>query len=303
MVFPRTIRPCFFLFFLLLCSCISDDYDRCRGIRLSLSYPSDGYRCEKIDIFVFDDHGNLHSSYEKTGRQVRPGVTYLLQVPPGRYTVVAWGDVQGNYFFTRKEAFPAETRQLPPGSDLERLRMLVALDKSPGTLSRPLGPVFHSSEHHIDLQEGEVSLVELSLVKNTNEIRVKTTGLPPGVSYANLDVGIRSRNWQYHFDNSIPKGVEEVTYEPYRRGVEKEASIVSLSVLRLVEGGTPVFYIKDGDTGDVLYQRNLISLLLNLPYTDLDKEDYFNIELDFEGPTIAIKINGWEIIDNSQDVS
>lgn len=303
MVFPRTIFPYLLLLFLFLHSCISDSYDRCLGIRLALSYPSEGERCDRIHIFVFDERGSLFSSYEKTGRQLAPGVTYLLQVPPGKYTVVAWGDVHGDYSFTRKDITRASTPQMIPGSELERFRMLVALDKDLNTLSRPLNPVFHTSEYNIDLKEGQTSEVALEFVKNTNRIRVKASGLPSGVSSEKLDVGIRSSNWQYHFDNSVPRDAADITYKPYEKKVDKEVSISDLSVLRLIDSGSPVFYIKDGDTGDILYQRNLISLLMNLPYTDLDKEDYFEIELDFEGPTIAIKINGWEIIDNSQDVS
>lgn len=303
MVLPRIISLCFFLLVILFSSCISDNYGRCLGIRLSLSYPSAGERCEKIHIFVFDGDGSLFSTYEKTGRQVYPGVTYLLQVPPGKYTVVAWGDVHEDYSFIRKDVAQTSSRQMIPGSELERFRMLVALDPGINSLSRALNPVFHASEYDIDLKEGEAADLELEFVKNTNRIRVKTSGLPPGISYEKLDVGIRSSNWQYHFDNSVPRDAEAIIYKPYERRVDKEVSVSDLSVLRLIDSANPVFYIKDGETGDILYQRNLISLLMNLPYTDLDKEDYFEIELDFEGPTIAIKINGWEIIDNNQDVS
>lgn len=303
MLFRISILPYFLLFCLFLHSCIADDYARCYGIRLSLRYPNDNERCEKINIFVFDEEGRLFSSYEKSGRQVLPGVTYLLQVPPGRYTVVAWGDVQGDYFFTQKDVTRSDTRGMPASSDLERYRMQVSMDKDLGALSRVLNPVFHTSEFNIDLKERETAELELEFTKNTNRIKVITSGLPQGVSYHELEVGIRSRNWQYHFDNSVPKDAEEIVYKPYEKRVAEEASIVDLSVLRLIEEGDTYFYIKNGDTGELLYQRNLISLLLNLPYTDLDKEDYFEIELDFRGPTIAIKINGWEIIDNNQDIS
>ena len=303
MVFRRPLFPYFFLLCLFLHSCIADDYDRCYGIRLSLRYPTDGERCEKVHIFVFDEQGSLFSSYEKTGRQVLPGVTWLLQVPPGNYTVVAWGDVQEDYSFTRKDVARANTRQIIPGSELERYRMQVAMDNGPATLSRELKPVYHTAEFNIALEKRQTAEVELELMKNTNRIRTKISGLPQGVSYHALEVGVSARNWQYHFDNSVPKDAEEITYKPYEKRVEGEVSIADLSVLRLIDEGDLFFYIKNGETGELLYRRNLVSLLLNLPYTDLDKEDYFEIELDFEGPTIAIKINGWEIIDYNQDIS
>lgn len=301
MIFSKLTPVYFLLFMFLLSGCIYDDYDKCHGIRLSLKYPSDRERSKIIHIFVFDSNGKLFSVHEKSGKQVKPGVPHFIQLPEGKYTVVVWGGVQERYSFVTNG--PAPARQTTSGSHLESYRMVAALDKGRNVLSQELSPVFHTSEYHIDLQAKEVKELELDFVKNTNNIQVKTSGLPAEVPYGQLEVGIIARNWQYHFDNSIPEDVEEITYGPYNKKVESETHIADLSVLRLIKGRKPLLRIRDGATGNILYQRNLIELLMNLPYTDLDKEDNFEIELDFRGPTIAIKINGWEVIDNNQDIS
>lgn len=300
MIFSKLTPVYLLLFFSLLSGCIYHDYDNCYGIRLSLKYPGDKERSGIIHIFVFDSDGRLFSRYEKSGKEVKPGAIHLLQLPEGKYTVVVWGGVKERYSFVTDD--PVAVRQTVSGSHLESYRMVTALDKGTDVLSQELSPVFHTSEYDIDLQAEQVKELELDFVMNTNKIRVKTTGLPAGVAYGQLDVGIRARNWQYHFDNSVPEDVGEITYIPYDKKIESEAHTADLSVLRLIKGRRPLLYIRDGATGNILYQRNLVELLMNL-YTDLDKEDYFEIELDFRGPTIAIKINGWEVIDNNQDIS
>lgn len=313
----KTIYLLYLSCLLFSTSCISDNYDSCYGIRLFVNFPNDQERCEKLDIFVFDHQGALYAKYEKTGRQVQPGVSYLLQVPEGQYNVVVWGDVSGKYSYVQ-ESNPPDRKDIHLNpiennlfvSDFWRYRVAAELrQKGLSVLSEDLKPLFYTSEYRVELNPKETKSINLDFVKNTNKVKLKVSGLPDGVSYDILDVGITARNWQYHFSNSIPENTEEIRYEPYERKIEEsvingeQSFVADLSVLRLIQGRTPLLYIKDGNTGKVLYQRNLVELLLNLPYTDLDKEDYFEIELDFRGPTISIKINGWNVIDNNQDIS
>lgn len=319
MIVPKIKAICisFVLSILLSYSCISDDYATCYGIRLFVNYPNDQERCDKLDIFVFDHKGALFAKYEKNGRQVQPGISYLLQLPEGQYNVVVWGDVCDKYSYIQDSNIPnhkdiqlISTENNLLSSDFWRYRVTTELcQKGLDMLAEELNPLFYASEYRVDLKPKETKSINLDFVKNTNKLKLKISGLSDGVSYDNLDVGVIARNWQYHFTNSIPENTQEIRYQPYEKKVEasiingEQSFVADLSVLRLIQGRTPLLYVKNGDTGDVLYQRNLVELLLNLPYTDLDKEDYFEIELDFRGPTISIKINGWNVIDNNQDIS
>lgn len=312
----QLIHLCFICSIFLLHSCISDEYDSCYGIRLSLNYPNAYERCEALDIHVFDSKGALFAKYRKTGRQLRPGVSYLLQIPEGDYTIAVWGDVQGRYSYTRKEVNMNEASffnsEKPYPTSAEFWQYLVRANwdtKETKVLREDLAPLFHASMHNISLKSKEIKNINLDFIKNTNRVQVKVTGLPVGISYDKLDICIIAKNWQYYFNNTIPSETEEILYKPFSQHVKELsnshdiASIADLSVLRIVKGRRPLLSVRDGESGNILYQRNLSELLLNLPYADLDKEDFFEVELDFRGPTISIKINGWNIIDNNQDIS
>lgn len=301
---------------LFLSSCISDDYDSCYGIRICVNYPNDQERCKTLDIYVFDHQGSLFAKYEKIGRQVQPGVSYLIQVPEGRYSIVVWGDVNGQYSYVKaplqKESQIVQSiaGNYLPTSEFWRYRVVTDVrSKGSNILSEELTSLFHTSEYQVELKAKETKDINLNLVKNTNKIQLKISGLPDGVSYENLDLGIIARNGQYHFNNSIPYNADEILYKPYLKMIQEssedvgKSAIANLSILRLIKGRNPLLYIKDGETGSVLYQHNLVELLMSLPYVDLDKEDYYEIDLDFRGPTVSIKINGWNVLDSNQDIS
>lgn len=312
----KTIYLLYFFFLFFLYSCISDNYDNCYGIRLFINYPQEQERCEKLDIYVFDQKGSLFAKYEKTGRQVQPGVSFLLQVPEGQYSIVVWGDVRGIFSYVQNTTPERNTQQHSQvkkelfTSDFWCHRVVTKFrQKELGVLSESIEPLFYASEYRVDLKANETKTIHLDFVKNTNQIKLKVSGLPADVSYAKLELGVAASNWQYYFNNSIPDGTEEIRYEPYEKRIEEYPSdrgkvvVADLSVLRLIQGRKPLLYIRNGETGEVLYQRNLVELLLQLPYTNLDKEDYFEIDLDFSGPTISIKVNGWNVVDNNQDIS
>lgn len=289
------LRLLFLIIPFLFSSCISDDYDSCFGIRLSVETPWSSERAKKLNIFVFDAEGKLVSSYEKTDRQVAEGVKYLLQLPHGTYNLVVWGDVKERYTFKN-----IQQKELSHNSDFFSHRVVTKLDADSFRLASELDPVFHASEFSIELQGNEVKDVTMRLIKNTNKLKVNVSGLPSNAAYEKLEVGVSAQNWQYYFDNSIPKGIEQIIYTPYSSKVLENRYEANLSVLRLVKGRNPVLYIKDLNSGRILLSKNLVKLLLNLPYANLDQEDFFEIDLDFKGPTVSIKVNGWVVHDTDQ---
>lgn len=288
------LRLLLIVFPFLFYSCISDDYNSCFGIRLTIEAPLSSERAQKYNIFVFDTNGKLVSSYEKTGRHVVEGVKYLLQLPQGSYHVVVWGDVKERYAFD----YIGEKGYFL--SDFSSHRVVTKLDADNFMLASELAPVFHASEFSIELRPNEVKDVTMRLIKNTNKLKVNISGLSSNVAYENLEVGVSAQNWQYHFDNSIPKDIEQINYLPYSSKVLENRYEAYLSVLRLIKGRNPLLYIKDKASGRVLLSKNLVELLLNLPYTDLDQEDFFEIDLDFKGTTVSIKVNGWVVHDTDQ---
>lgn len=276
-------------------SCISDDYENCFGIRLNIEIPWSTEKAEQLNIFVFNSEGKQVAYYEKAGRQVVQGIKYLLQLPEGVYHVVVWGDVKGRYAF---DYAAQELKKLE--SDFFSHRVVTKFDADNFMLTSELAPVFHGSEFFIELKANETKDITMRLVKNTNKLKVNISGLSPNVAYENLEVGVSAQNWQYHFDNSIPDGIEPIVYLPYESTVFESKYEAHISVLRLVKGRNPLLYIKDKSSGRNLLSKNLVNLLLNLPYTNLDHEDFFEIDLDFRGPTVSIKVNGWVVHDTDQ---
>lgn len=95
---------------------------------------------------------------------------------------------------------------------------------------------------------------------------------------------------------------QDITYLPtYSNPSNTTSSLIAdFTVMKLDKNREPRLKISD-DTGVIRYDENLIGKLLQKkPYIDFDYNHDFTIEISFNDYIpVSIKINGWEIINES----
>jgi hypothetical protein len=292
--------------------CVEDDLSIC-GISVHLRYTRnvDGVdkfssSVRKINLFVFDSQGILMDEYATEGDSLPQDYTLYVNLEPGTYDLVAWGNLGEDY-----QLSPMPQIGLTHIDDLQ-----LSLKREPGDIVNKLpealyhGGLFRVEILSTDLQVNQTKVIDM--MKDTKEIKVIASGLaiPTKAAGTAYDCTISSRNGDYRFDNSITGDAARLQYIP-QATVDDENRLVSDFVIMRefnIDGTTAtasrLTFTRDASiSGEA---AKLIDVDLR-PYllaatgdpanpADLDVWEKFQIELIFDETTgtVSISVNGWE---------
>ena len=160
------------------------------------------------------------------------------------------------------------------------------------------GLLYHGIHDIVKIREGKENIVWIDLKQITNHIQVIVHNLNDKKKHI---IYIEDNNGKY--DSFLQYADDEkITYLPtYSNPSNTTSSLIAdFTVMKLDKNREPRLKISD-DTGVIRYDENLIGKLLQKkPYIDFDYNHDFTIEISFNDYIpVSIKINGWEIINES----
>jgi hypothetical protein len=301
--------------------CIQDDLSVC-GLRVMLRYAErnatqDVNRfasdVKQVSLFIFDAETDLFLSEQSaTVDQMIDNCMLSLNVFPGDYHFVAWGNVAEDYEF--EPFIKGQTTLDEAIITLKAQNNMV--DEYPDDL------YFGSKTYTVlpDLQANQQIVIDL--VNNTKRIHVIATGLYDENSILEEDpqnptfrAEISSRNGRYTFDNNPDPTGGQYTYIPRERfeviteGGDEEGALLSdfvvlreTSIKEATNSSLRIYHRGNtragGEGEEEFYSVSLTDLLLivaSLEETTIENKDEFtlNIFINKTNGSVTIRVNEW----------
>ncbi|MCC8134802.1 MAG: FimB/Mfa2 family fimbrial subunit [Tannerellaceae bacterium] len=314
---------------ILFTGCIRDGVRDCEEdtrIRFSFVYDYNAYetdlfaeQVDHISLFIYHtETGKLEEYLEIYRTDMDENHSVSIELPEGRHTAVAWGNCHTEYYHISGHETTASMQ-------LE----MTCIENQVMTRANP-GSLFHSS-NTFEVIRGNEYTVPMSLIKNSNRVKVLIKGLSEEdkqTAESLLVFRMVSNNWRYNFDNSV-SSEETIVYIPEYRIEENEEEEEDISVtfypLRLFtydEETVLSLRYRNAITGrETVLERALIPYLLKEAATDgadatgrvsatndedneyLDRHDeyeiIFIIEIDAEG---NITLDEWDRINQGEEL-
>jgi hypothetical protein len=289
--------------------CITDDLSEC-GASVYFQYTrnlegTDKFSpdIQKLNLFIFDSDGLFMDEYEMDEAQLGSEHLMRLNLFPGTYDLVAWGNLGGDYelpVFVRGKTSVGE--------------VVLSLKRTGKTVSKHPGDLFFGSLFRVEILPAiqRKQRLTIDMIKDTKKIRIIAKGLPAEeIARQKFACRITSINGDYNFDNSI-NGSDRLLYIPQTSVDEQGQFISEFVIMRDLEDGSTqsrlLFTYEDPDDKSIkeLLNAGLTQILLaNMKGQDLDIEDFFEIELlfDFTSGSAKIYIKGWQTIDTGYMVN
>jgi hypothetical protein len=296
------------LFGWLMQGCLAEDLSEC-GASIHFQYTKnvDGIdkfasEIKKINLYVFDAEGLFLGEYTADEKLLSGSPALYLPIPPGTYTLVAWGNLCKDYELPTFEKRKTTLREA-----------FLSLKRSEKTVSNHPGSLFFGALPQVEVKAAtqKKQRLTIDMMKDTKRIRVVTKGLPSREMAQNkYGCSITSVNGDYRFDNSI-SGTECLLYLPQSSVDERGALVSEFVVMRELNNGstqsklTFTYRSPDGSSVKELFSAKLTDILLSLSKTkNLDLEDYFEIEmtLDYTNGGATVHIKGWDTVDTGNGV-
>ncbi|MBB4044707.1 hypothetical protein GGR06_002505 [Bacteroides reticulotermitis] len=280
----------------LIASCIREDNSDCppEKVRVYFSYrttysPSviDPTVIERIDLFVFDRTGNYLGQWTDYEAQLSPSYYMELPLAYGDYRIVCWAGLHElSYTLNHDQTIPFE-------------ESLLALQRTEQqTVEHIPTHLFHAMEAQAMVDQPDCQF-SLELRQLTNSIDVTTEGLETsGKTYR---LSIRDTNGDYQFDASPAADCGVLDYIQTCAKDDDSQPYACLRVMALSEQrATPVLRLTDTTDDKVLFEANLIELILKLRdqgvTVDFENIHEYQIHLRFNTEMdVEVSINGWDL--------
>lgn len=343
----------------MLSGCIKEDLSDCPGncpglilryrYDLNMDY-TDKFveKVENLQSYIFDQDGILRDTllpFVEAG-MITPDFERRIDIGAGTYTILTWAGSDkyyGHYFMsTSNSNVPGLTPDVVIGQTrLEDLRLFLRNNASSGTSDQvvpceaKLRDLYHGLVQQVTVKSDELTVVTTPLVKNTNTIRIRITGLSKLNSSAvseDFDMNIRGNNGHYRYDNNINEQSAQLIYTPCQTRLGSDTLMTDIRTLRLMKPDSDPFNngllqldITYKPTGLVICRNlNLVDLILStrIPARDsqgnfltdglgnrnyvlptleyLDRQDLFELEFKITEDNagilqIIVYVNGWQI--------
>lgn len=305
------------------------------------------YNMEEVDVFAqqvrtvtlyaFDD--NDHLVYQKTDQGEllgNPDYAMKVDIDPSRFHLIAWAGLNDESF--------AVPLLYPQQSQIEELKIKTlrkAITRSESNsekenyiVEQELHSLWHGELKNAPAtRSGRQQISTVSLVKNTNNIRIVVAQVPSSdgpvtkaLTAKTFKCAIYDDNGFMNYDNSLLDD-NLLTYKPFvvepetvssrafseagQPAKEYKAVVSEISVARLMEDKTPELTIKNSETQETLFHvSNLVKYLEKLQlekYKDrhytlqeyLDREDAYSMIIFVDEKLALIKtvvdVNDWII--------
>lgn len=302
---------------ILLCgslfgSCIAEDLSDCPNQQLQISFtfddsaesvPTRSGGPHSVTLYAYGDNGQCAMMHDLEIESLNATATIDVSLTPGTYDFVAWVNHSNEYFeLPHYEQFPS----VRPTKDVSVLYLTIP---ATSTIDYTLPRLLHGSASDQSVQNG-AGRVDIPLVQNTNYIHFTVEGLDRTTSV--YEFRVFDNNGAYSFDNEFA-ACTPFTYVSTARFADGGTTLdADMTLLRLAEGRTPEFILRDRDTGKTIYpsqsdqETNLVKLIQKAYESqgksiDFDRQHVFDIKIKFSGGVdmdVTITVNGWEIIED-----
>jgi len=275
-------------------------------VRFSFDYPRkngepgigfDPAEVQAIQVYIFDEANKLIGNVIDEHPDVADKdyfVTVLLE--PGTYSFIVFGNLT--------ESYPTQPRELQNNVTCLDEIIYYYNDRVDNLITAHPKPLFYSSLCDVVITKS-IDHYTLPLVRNTYQLNFTAEGLPENNDY--YQFRITDSNLKYDFYNSFLSS-EEVDYVQdcsLRSSIDQYTA--TFTTLRLEKYRNPQLKLYNKKSGELLYQENLISLILKIEeqggIVDFSKMYEFDIHLIFETDPVTgnlivnIHINGWNVIE------
>lgn len=294
---------------LLLASgaCTREDWSDCDPLlRIAFSFTRNPSGTEKfqdeltrLDVLIFDSEGRFVKSIsdERAGGFPKDYVMNTELPAEGDYTVVAVGNMSGEFQLGRFTDYSQELAAMVSGNRISDLRLM---HKQAGAIcGGRINDIFIGSAGVYGLRADVTGRCVVPLTKNTNRLEITVSGLQhmTRAAYPTIETELRGRNASYRYDNSLDDAAPEIMYAPFSRTLDGTDLRLDFSVLRLTAAGSLPFTILNNSVG--IGDFDLITEILKCPDydtdEDLDREDTFKIDITFDtAGEVTIEVNGWQ---------
>ena len=263
-----------------------------------------------VTLYAFDENGNMVYYKTDQGEMLADGnYSMSLDFDPGEYHLIAWAGLDDQSF-----AVPV---LYPQTSQITELKVKTLREEAVPTRSE-------------DEKDSRERITEVSLVKNTNNIRIVVAQVNQhpdqpvtrALKKENLKYTIYDENGYMNYDNSLlpdnmltykPFATEQeyITSRAFTQDTDSEypAAIAELSVGRLMKDKKPELNITNTETGEQLIKNldmiKYLNMLKQEHYKDMELQEYLDREDRYsmiffveENLTLiksVIQINGWVI--------
>lgn len=318
---------------LLLSGCIKEDLSACPPgndfyLSFSLTVHTDEglpdrfyLDVKQLDLYVFDRDDRFVKRIQAKGDPFPPEFKINPELPEGKYTVVAWGNLT--------EQLSVSPVFVAGQTTLDEACLALNREKS-DSVNYVLTPYFHASKE-INVIYGKQTNEVLSFIKNTNQVNIQVSwyekdGTPSITDCARgVQISIlSSHGGTYKFDNTLAVSSDSLLYYPYQVVLPEETlnrMNTSFSLMRLLEGHPFTIIaerrLEDGTMKQLFRGDLLTDFILKHPsvrsQTGLDRQDLYEIELrlvnDIDTPTddktymqAAITVEGWRVVLQNTDM-
>ena len=308
------------------------DGDCTPSFRLSFRYDwnvkfADAFANEvkSLSVYFFDEDGTLVRKFGDAGdRLAGAGYTLPVELPAGTYQVVTWAGLAGHGHFSVPD--------LQPGvSTLDELRCRIRRETdADGTacvredLNDP-NALFHACQRMTLPDDPGTHTVPVSLVKNTNVVRVVLQSLAGDVEADDYTFRIEDANGGMAYDNTLLPD-DSLVYSPWRTRTgtvdvstdggtrSLKIAVAELTVGRLVTDHRPRLTVtaKEGKTVlsiplidyVLLVKGNYRQGMSDQEYLDRQDEYSLTFLLDENNrwDRVHIHVNGWALVLNEESV-
>lgn len=260
-------------------------------------------QAECLDLYIYDESGSFVESVRasRSSGTLGPENRVKLTLPHGRFTVVAWANLNdGGYDCVYKCHLQDK-----------RLSLVTAPDQS---VTAPPSPLMHGMTEITVSNKTAGSEELVSMTKNSNKVTIvmNVTGNLLPVTPDDLPVSVTSGNGTYLYNNSILTD-RTVKYLPVYNTHNANKITAEFTVLRLLTGDDTRLIIGHGGTKSATalpMNESLTGAILRNPlYTcdeDLDRYDEYILEYDIDisqtWTATLIRVNGWKVTETGGSV-
>ncbi|MCD8261815.1 MAG: FimB/Mfa2 family fimbrial subunit [Bacteroides sp.] len=279
-------------------SCIKEelDPDECEPASFRVYYTyanprsyADIYEeAEFLYLFVFDENGYLvNTPIEDDDPRVGDETYYMqLDLEPGTYRFVTWGNPIEHYYITPEKLISGVTHY-------DNLTIHLVRAENDSVLHDPHHLYFGDFTDKVITGVGQ-ERVDISLKRNTYRINVYIDDpyniVPDDIRF---DLVITDNNGSYGFDNSIAD-CDDLHYKATFINHALYRFQTSLNIVRLAYDRNTLFKLYDSVTGRLFYEDDLIDMIISAE-VDLDGDYEFDIILRIIGGYIYVLVNGWNV--------
>jgi hypothetical protein len=281
----------------------------------------------RLAILVYDADGRFHRMFVVDDPALLTNDNLIhLDVPDGEWTVVTWGGDMRSFEMglldSEGEVHPHDYTN-GAGSTLAEHRVWIrdyTLEADGSKLvTGELSNLYYGYAEGATARRSPMPAphTEVQMTRNTNTLTVRLTDLPPEAGRRNMTrahddnitVHADMVNGRCRADNEICLNARNIHYEQ-RHSISSEATSmqVDLNVMRLFAHDETSTITVSGDflehhgyPGAEISIDVVPTILQHPDYNtqeDLDRENHYEFELDFEADgSISVIVNGWKIKD------